>query len=72
MKPEARCGARLVVTGFVGACGKEFWGEISILGKDVDTFSKFELDPAIARFVLEIVLLENSSELLARQTRTYS
>ena len=40
------------------ACGEEVIGKLSILGRAVDTFADFEIDPAIAVFVGEVVFLE--------------
>ena len=42
------------------------WG-----GGGVDTFENFEIDPSISGFVGEVVLLENSSVISVRWTRTY-
>ena len=58
MNPEARCGGSFVVASFVEACGEEVIGKLSILGRAVDTFADFEIDPAIAVFVGEVVFLE--------------
>ena len=58
MKPEARCHVILVVAGFVEACGEEVLGYLTILGKAIDTFVNFEIDPTIAGFIGEVVFLE--------------
>ena len=54
------------------ACGKEVVGKLASSGKALDSLTNFEMDPAIALFVGEVVFLENSSEISARQTRAYS
>ena len=59
MKPEASFVVSLVVTGFLEVCGEEVAGELARLGKYIDTFSNFEIDPAIMGFVCEVVFLEN-------------
>ena len=71
MKPEARCSGILVVTGFVEACGEELIGELASLGKSIDTFANFEIDPAIAGFVGKVLLLEKLLVISARRTRAY-
>ena len=58
VNPEARCGGSLVLSGFVEACGEELVGKISRLGKDADTSTNLEIDPAIAGFVGEVIFME--------------
>ena len=59
MKPEARCHGILVVSGFVEAYGKEVVGELASLGKSIDAFANFEIDPSNARLFGKVILLEN-------------
>ena len=60
MYPEARCGGSLVVAGFVEEFGEEVIDKLSRLRKAVDTFENLKLDPDIAVFVGNVVLLEKS------------
>ena len=71
MNPEARCCSKPVIAGFVEAFGEEAIGKISSLGKALDTFANFEIDPAIAGFVGKVLLLEKLLVISARRTRAY-
>ena len=48
----------MVVAVFVEAFGEEVVGELARLGKAVDTFANFEIDPSTAGFVGEFVFLD--------------
>ena len=47
----------MVVSVFVEACVGEVFVELARLGKAVDTFANFEIDPSIAVFFSEVVFL---------------
>ena len=51
VKPDAKFCGNLVVAGFMEACDEEVVGKLVSLGKAVDTFANFEIDPAITGFV---------------------
>ena len=58
MAPEARGGKCVIVSCSVEAFGDEIVCKISRLGKAIDTFPNFEIDPNVLCKTMEVVLVD--------------
>ena len=55
---EARDGECVIVSCSVEACGEEIVGKLSILGKVIDTFTNFKIDPPVLCKTPEVVFVD--------------
>ena len=51
---------RLIVSFSIESFGWEIIGELSVLGKAIDTFPDFKIDPTVTCKVMEVVLVGES------------
>ena len=51
----------MIVSCRVEACTEEIVGELSRLGKSIDTFPNFKIDPPVLCVIPEVVFVDKSS-----------
>ena len=56
--PEVRGGECMIVSCSVEVFGEDIVGNISILGKAIDTFPNFEIDPTVLCKITEVIFVD--------------